>query len=79
MEIKSSKKTLKTIKVKYNQISDLNLNYIEKIILFQMMINFFAYEYLFISIKNIWKKILFLTEKQRLCKWDKNKKKNYEV
>ena len=38
MEIKSSKKTLKIIKVKYNQISDLNLNYIEKILLFP---NFF--------------------------------------
>ena len=41
MEIKSSKKTLKTIKVKYNQITDLNLNYIEKKLLFQILPYFF--------------------------------------
>ena len=40
-KLNPQKKTLKTIKVKYNQISDLNLNYIEKKLLFQILPYFF--------------------------------------
>ena len=40
-KLNPQKKTLKTIKVKYNQISDSNLNYIEKKLLFQILPYFF--------------------------------------